>query len=254
MIRKSSIGSRRNGRLSCGRSRQTKIGCCSKPTWKPVTAGLRVVSGGIMRRRSPTFLSWISRGSQSKLIATGGVSGEAIGFRMCSIITHPIVPISIAAMFPNLGISRPILLAGTICSVIPDLDVIGFSFGIKYGDMLGHRGVTHSIFFAVLLGGLVTYLLADHVGGFSLITFMFLVLSTLSHGVLDALTNGGLGVAFFSPFQNKRYFFPWRPILVSPIGVASFLSETGLRVLWSELQWVWFPCGILYGVSHLLKW
>ena len=173
---------------------------------------------------------------------------------MCSIITHPVVPISIATMFPHESITRPILFAGAICSVIPDLDVIGFNFGIQYADMLGHRGLTHSIFFAVLLGALVAYFLADHVGGLSLITFTFLFFSTLSHGMLDALTNGGLGVAFFSPFQNERYFFPWRPILVSPIGVASFFSETGLRVIWSELRWVWLPCGIVCAISRVLKW
>ena len=172
---------------------------------------------------------------------------------MCSIITHPVVPVSIAAMFPNASITRPILCAGAICSVIPDLDVIGFSFGIQYADMLGHRGLTHSIFFAVLLGALVTYILTNHVGGVSLVTFTFLFLSTLSHGILDALTNGGLGVAFFSPFQNERYFFPWRPIVVSPIGVASFFSETGLRVIWSELRWVWVPFGIVYAISRVLR-
>ena len=32
-------------------------------------------------------------------------------------------------MFPNESIMPPILLAGAICSVTPDLDVIGFSFG-----------------------------------------------------------------------------------------------------------------------------
>jgi inner membrane protein len=173
---------------------------------------------------------------------------------MCSIITHPIVPISFAAMFPNVNISRPVIFAGAICSVIPDLDVVGFRFGIKYADMLGHRGLTHSIFFAVLLGGVIAYSLRDRIGRAPLITFAFLALSTLSHGILDAFTNGGLGVAFFSPFQNKRYFFPWRPILVSPIGVANFFSETGLRVLWSELRWVWLPCGILYGLSRALTW
>lgn len=172
---------------------------------------------------------------------------------MCSIITHPVVPISIAAMFPNESITPPILLAGAICSVIPDLDVIGFSFGVRYADMLGHRGLTHSIFFAVLLAALVTYILADRIGGFSLVPFTFLFVSTLSHGILDAFTNGGLGVAFFSPFQNERYFFPWRPIAVSPIGVARFFSDTGLRVLWSELRWVWFPFGIVYVISHMLK-
>ena len=173
---------------------------------------------------------------------------------MCWIITHPVVPISIAAMFPNESIAPPILLAGAICSVIPDLDVIGFTFGVRYADLLGHRGLTHSIFFAVLLAAFVTYIMADRVGGISLVTFTFLFLSTLSHGILDAFTNGGLGVAFFSPFQNERYFSPWRPIVVSPIGVGSFFSDTGLRVLWSELRWVWFPFGTIYVMSYMLKW
>ncbi len=48
--------------------------------------------------------------------------------------------------------------------------------------------------------------------------WLFLFVATISHGILDALTDGGLGVAFFAPFVNTRYFFPWTPIKVSPIG------------------------------------
>jgi len=62
-----------------------------------------------------------------------------------------------------------------------------------------------------------------------------------SHGVLDAMTDGGLGVTFFAPFWSDRYFLPWRPIAVSPIGVARFLSARGVAVLASELRWVWLP-------------
>lgn len=36
---------------------------------------------------------------------------------------------------------------GVVCSMIPDLDVIGLAFGVRYGDPWGHRGMTHSIFF-----------------------------------------------------------------------------------------------------------
>lgn len=62
----------------------------------------------------------------------------------------------------------------------------------------------------------------------------------MSHPLLDALTDGGLGVAFFSPFSNERYFFPWTPIRVSPIG-GSFFSARGIETLRSELVWVWGP-------------
>jgi inner membrane protein len=54
--------------------------------------------------------------------------------------------------------------------------------------------------------------------------------------VLDAMTNGGLGVAFFAPFDTTRYFFPWRPITVSPIGVGSFFTHRGALVVLSEIK------------------
>ena len=55
------------------------------------------------------------------------------------------------------------------------------------------------------------------------------------------MTNGGLGVAFFAPFDTTRYFFPVRPVLVSPIGVSEFFNAYGVQVLVSEAVWIWLP-------------
>ena len=55
------------------------------------------------------------------------------------------------------------------------------------------------------------------------------------------MTNGGLGVAFFSPFDNTRYFLPWRPIRVSPIAVTRFFTPRGLAILQNEAVWIWLP-------------
>jgi inner membrane protein len=66
-----------------------------------------------------------------------------------------------------------------------------------------------------------------------------------SHGVLDAFTNGGLGIAFLWPWSAHRYFFPIQMIEVSPLGLRPFLSAWGLNVLLSELLWVWIPCTLL---------
>ena len=93
--------------------------------------------------------------------------------------------------------------------MIPDLDVIGFRFGIHYGDFWGHRGFTHSLVFAAILAGLVMLLLPRTKTGIQRsYLFVYLFLATAGHGLLDAITNGGLGVAFFSPFNNQRYFLP----------------------------------------------
>ena len=172
---------------------------------------------------------------------------------MCSIITHPIAPVALAAVFPKETIPSTMLLLGAVCSVVPDLDVIGFRFGIKYGDMLGHRGLTHSIFFAAGFGAFLTLILPHNSQGSRFAVFLFLFLSTLSHAILDAMTDGGLGVAFFAPFQNERYFFPWRPIAVSPIGVASFLSARGLEVVISELRWVWLPSAVVIILMQVVR-
>lgn len=80
--------------------------------------------------------------------------------------------------------------------------------------------------------------------------WLYLFLATASHALLDAMTTGGKGVAFFSPFDNARYFLPWRPIQVSPIGVEKFFSNRGLRVLESELLWVFLPSLVLILVFH----
>jgi inner membrane protein len=71
--------------------------------------------------------------------------------------------------------------------------------------------------------------------------FVYFLLSEASHGVLDAMTDGGLGVAFFSPFDTTRYFFAVRPVAVSPIGIDEFFDDDALHILASEVQWIWLP-------------
>ena len=78
---------------------------------------------------------------------------------MCSVLTHPVVPVALSVLLPRNAASSSLLLAGAACSIVPDLDVIGFSFGVRYNDMLGHRGITHSILFAITLGAVLTFTL-----------------------------------------------------------------------------------------------
>ena len=173
---------------------------------------------------------------------------------MPSILSHPAVAISLAPFFGRLGVPAWLLLVGAACTVIPDSDVIGFAFGVQYGDVLGHRGLTHSLSFAAVLSGLLVALIPNRTAGSGLWSFAYLFACTASHGVLDALTNGGLGVAFFAPFDNGRHFFAWRPIQVSPIGVRNF-GQRGLPVLQSELVWVWLPSFALWlAGSGLNRW
>jgi inner membrane protein len=137
--------------------------------------------------------------------------------------------------------------------MLPDIDVIAFAFGIPYGDMFGHRGFTHSIFFAVVFGLVAARANSLGVGRWRLgVLWAWFAAVTMSHGILDAFTNGGRGIAFFAPFSGARYFFPWRPIEVSPIG-AGFFSARGLRVLACEAGWIGLPSAIIAVSARLFR-
>ena len=170
---------------------------------------------------------------------------------MPSVLSHAVAALGIGACFYRPGIPNRVWAVGAVCSMLPDIDVVGFRFGIHYGDFWGHRGVTHSIAFAAVLAGTIVILaFPSGVSNLSrLLLWIYLFLATASHGFLDAMTDGGLGVAFFAPFDNTRYFFPWTPIRVSPIGISRFFSARGLAVVRSELLWVWFPTLVLVAVT-----
>ena len=127
-----------------------------------------------------------------------------------------------------------IVLAGL--ALLADVDVLAFSFGIPYSAPFGHRGATHSLAFAALFAAPAAYALAR--GGVCSLRRAFIVALAvaLSHPVLDAMTDGGLGVALLWPLSTARFFAPWRPLPVAPIG-ARMLSARGLHVLLVEAAW-----------------
>jgi inner membrane protein len=168
---------------------------------------------------------------------------------MPTILSHPAVPLAIGLGLGTRVIPPRLLVAGVLASIVPDFDVVGFGFGIAYADAAGHRGLSHSIAFAALLGALAL------IGARTLrappwVCFVFVFVAALSHGLLDMLTNGGLGVALWWPLSEERLFFPVQPIQVSPLGIRVF-SSAGLRVFESEALWVLLP-GLL--VFALLRW
>jgi inner membrane protein len=182
---------------------------------------------------------------------------------MATVFSHAVAGVALGGLYVTAqsltaGASNPVFsqsqslgqsMAGrfwmltVICAILPDLDVIGYGFGVPYRSVWGHRGVTHSLLFAVGLGVIATFAFPQaqrfSPAWWSLATYFFAV--TASHGVLDAMTNGGLGIAFFVPFDTGRYFLPWRPVEVSPIGISAFFSARAVTVLKSELIWIWTP-------------
>jgi inner membrane protein len=121
-------------------------------------------------------------------------------------------------------------------ALAPDLDVVGFRFGTAYADEWGHRGASHSLLFALVLGLVLALPTAWGLRARLWPTAVAVVAALASHGLLDTLTDGGLGAALFWPVDLTRCFAPWRPLPVAPIGRA-FLSLRGLRcIAWESLM------------------
>jgi inner membrane protein len=156
-------------------------------------------------------------------------------------MTHAVAGAAIAQALAPLTLRRTWTWIAAFTAMLPDADVAGFPLGVPYGHVVGHRGITHSLPFAALAaaGVLASFwrkIDSRQRGPLALCMF----LAAASHGFLDAFTNGGMGVAFFAPFDTSRYFFPVTPIPVSPLG-GNFFSQRGAEVFVAELAWVWIP-------------
>ena len=174
---------------------------------------------------------------------------------MPTIFSHAVAALALGKASAGEKMPTRFWVLSALCAVLPDADVIGFSYGLR-GSMFGHRGFSHSLLFALLLAFLIVSLAFRQTPAFSkswwrLVLYFFIV--TASHGLLDALTDGGSGVAFFAPFDATRYFFPWRPIEVSPISLDRFFSQRGLEVMKSEVVWIWIPASLLVAIVWLYR-
>jgi inner membrane protein len=171
-------------------------------------------------------------------------------------ISHAAIGIGSACALKTGKVPKRIWILSVVCAALPDIDVIGFHFGVPYEHFFGHRGFFHSLFFAMLVALFVVVVFFRKEAPFSrrwLCYFIFFFAVTGSHGVLDACTNGGLGIALFSPFDTTRYFAPWRPIQVAPISIRTFFSEWGLRVMLSEFLWLWLPLIFIAAASKFRR-
>jgi inner membrane protein len=172
---------------------------------------------------------------------------------MASAVTHSIV----GALIANAGVRQKRLtfsILAALCSALPDFDVIGVLLGVGPSSIWRHRGMTHSLLFAFVVGLIVTVVAFRSVPWLSrqwwlLVAFFFC--ATTSHGILDAFTDSIRGVTFFAPFSNAEYLFPYRPI--PGIGLSGFFTSSGEAVLLREIYALWLPGSMLMLLSNVVR-
>jgi inner membrane protein len=176
---------------------------------------------------------------------------------MPTVMTHMLVGAAASQIAPP-GVPKgrlAVLLA--LAAAAPDLDVIGFSMGVPYGALLGHRGLSHSLLFAALLGATTAMaLLARRQVPWHrwLATMIIALVAVASHGLLDAATDAGLGIGFLLPFSDDRYFLPFRPMATAPLSPQRFFSAGRWHLMQSEMLWVWLPLALLSVSFQLGRW
>lgn len=114
-------------------------------------------------------------------------------------------------------------------ALLPDLDTLGLLVGVGWNHAFSHRGATHSLLLAPLVGA-VAALVARQRGLCAPRVALLATAAVASHGMLDTMVDGGCGPALLWPITDARYWAPWRPIPMSPIG-AHLISRWGMRVL-----------------------
>jgi inner membrane protein len=171
-------------------------------------------------------------------------------FLLATIFSHALVGATIVSGMSAPRRSTRNYILGAATAVVPDLDYFGFVNQVPYASLWGHRGISHSIVFAVAVGFIAMLAANRKIKFLSVDFFSLFFLTTISHALIDACTNGGLGVALFAPYNTHRYFFPWHPIEVSPMGLG-FFSARGIAVLISEFSYIVIPCIVFVLVRKL---
>jgi inner membrane protein len=175
---------------------------------------------------------------------------------MPTIFSHAVAAGTIAHAAGSHRLPSWTVPVAAVCAMLPDADGVAFSWGVPYDSILGHRGLTHSIAAAALLAAAIVAARSRELAPRDRrALWVILALATLSHGLLDTLTDGGRGVALRAPVESERFFFPWRPIAVSPIGGSFFTARTAdgghrwVGVLASEILWIWMPALLIRALA-----
>jgi inner membrane protein len=118
-------------------------------------------------------------------------------------------------------------------AMLPDADVIMVAFGTSDRGVLGHRGASHSLPVALVIGLLIAYLMQRY--GWPVVrTAVMASAAVASHAVLDLLGEGGRGLPVLWPFAEMRFQSPVRIFPDAPRWPAT-LSGPGITNIAIEL-------------------
>ena len=175
---------------------------------------------------------------------------------MPSIFAHAVAGAALAnAAFSPRRVPRRVWITAAFVAALPDIDAIGRPFGNLSFEALfgGHRGLTHSVMFALAFSAIVTWGFFRRPQWTALQRRLWatFALAIVSHGVLDALSTIGSGVAFWAPFSWTHYEFAWQPL--GELGPGSRGPDRVLDMVANEFVWVGLPSLMVVAIARFIR-
>jgi inner membrane protein len=175
---------------------------------------------------------------------------------MPSIVAHAVAGAALAtAAFSPRSVPRRVWITGAVAAAVPDIDAIGRPLGNLTFETLfgGHRGLTHSVMFALALSAIITWRFFRTPEWTALHRRLWaaFALAIASHGVLDALSTIGNGVAFWAPFSWIHYEFVWQPL--GEIGPGPRGPERAFDMVANEFIWIGLPSLIVVVIARFIR-
>jgi inner membrane protein len=160
---------------------------------------------------------------------------------MSTIISHSLIGAAIASFF-RFENKKKNVITSLILGALPDSDTLIMGiFG--RGTVFDHRGVFHSIFFAIIVGTLVAFLFKKN-GWISSTAFTKLAVLfsavTFSHPLADGFSTGWrYGVSYLAPFDMTKYFWFASPLPLAPLSPTQLITSRGANLFLAEAAMLW---------------
>ena len=174
---------------------------------------------------------------------------------MPSVVAHAAAALSVGALFRSSALPTRFWVVAGLAVALPDLDALLRPFSNTEAEQLvgGHRGLTHSIPFAMALAAVMVRSRVMGPGwiGSRLNLWIWLSLAIASHGILDIFTRYGEGVALLAPISWHQFKSSWTPLGTG--GACRGIVACAVWGLSNEFLWIWVPSLMLVGLSRVLR-
>ncbi len=165
--------------------------------------------------------------------------------------THIVLGAVVGEVAGGKQLGRRAMLIGAAVQYLPDIDVVAALWLHPAENLMVHRGITHSLFFILVAGGVLTLFarkVRPGLGFWFWARFFFIQL--LTHIFIDSFN--AYGVGFFEPFHDHKYSFNTLYVADPFFTVWSLAAVVALLFATSpHVRKAWAIAGIACSIMYL---